>query len=222
MGRFINADGEVGKKGDIVGHNLFAYCINNPMNRTDASGQRSVEAGPSSAWTMVTRSGNVVSGGRTVSMPAPAAREDDTNIVREASLSVATGVLDAAAGRVINNKLRVKVENLPFTNAMRVAKNTGLLARFTRWAGKTVGAASIAFFAYDVIEDFHNYNGWDAGTAVVIDAVGLAVGILAGVGITALCAPFGVGAIVGGIAAAGVGTLINIGADYAKAKWLGE
>ncbi|MEA5143744.1 MAG: hypothetical protein VB023_09250 [Oscillibacter sp.] len=132
------------------------------------------------------------------------------------------GQLYSGVDSVINNKLRVKVKNLPFTNAMRVAKNTGSLARFTRWAGKTVGAASIALFAYDVIEDFHNYNGWDAGTAVVIDAVGLAVGILAGVGITALCASFGVGAIVGGIAAAGVGTLINIGVDYVKAKWLGE
>ena len=222
MGRFINADGEVGKKGDIVGHNLFAYCINNPMNRTDASGQRSVEDGPGSAWTMVTRSGNVVSGGRTVSMPAPAAREDDTNIVREASQSVATGVLDAAAGRVINNELRVKVENLPFTNAMRVAKNTGSLARFTRWAGKTVGAASIAFFAYDVIKDFHNYNGWDAGTAVVIDAAGLAVGALAGVGITALCASFGVGAIVGGGLTMLAGAAINYGVDYAKDRWLRE
>ena len=155
-------------------------------------------------------------------MPAPAAREDDTNIVREASQSVATGVLDAAAGRVINNELRVKVENLPFTNAMRVAKNTGSLARFTRWAGKTVGAASIAFFAYDVIKDFHNYNGWDAGTAVVIDAAGLAVGALAGVGITALCASFGVGAIVGGGLTMLAGAAINYGVDYAKDRWLRE
>jgi len=105
---------------------------------------------------------------------------------------------------------------------MRVAKNTGSLARFTRRAGKTVGAASIAFFAYDVIEDFHNYNGWDEGTAIVIDAVGLAVGALAGAGIAALCASFGVGAIVGGGLTMLAGTVINYGVDYVKPKWLGE
>lgn len=186
----------------------YSYTYDNHGNILTVTG---------SAWTMVTRSGNVVSGGRTVSMLAPAVREDDTNIVREASLSVAAGTLDAAAGRVINNKLRVKVENLPFTNAMRVAKNTGSLARFTRWAGKMAGAASIALFAYDVTEDFRNYNGWDAGTAVVIDAIGLAVGVLAGVGITALCGGL---PIVAGIITIGVGTLINYETGRIKGTYL--
>ena len=186
----------------------YSYTYDNHGNILTVTG---------SAWTMVTRSGNVVSGGRTVSMPAPAVREDDTNIVREASLSVATGTLDAVAGRVINNKLRVKVENLPFTNAMRVAKNTGSLARFTRWAGKRVGAASIALFAYDAIEDFHNYNGWDTGEAIGIDFLGLVAGVMAGVGITALCGGL---PIVAGIITIGVGSLINYETDRIKGTYL--
>lgn len=37
-GRFINADGLVGVSGDLLGHNMFAYCQNNPVNPTDSNG----------------------------------------------------------------------------------------------------------------------------------------------------------------------------------------
>lgn len=37
-GRFINADGILGQTGELLGHNLYAYCINNPINRQDPSG----------------------------------------------------------------------------------------------------------------------------------------------------------------------------------------
>ena len=38
-GRFINADGQIsGVGGDILGYNMFAYCMNNPVNMSDPSG----------------------------------------------------------------------------------------------------------------------------------------------------------------------------------------
>jgi len=38
-GRFINADSMMaGEGGDILGYNLFAYCMNNPVNLSDSSG----------------------------------------------------------------------------------------------------------------------------------------------------------------------------------------
>ena len=37
MGRFINADGQLNN--DMLGNNLFAYCGNNPVTRSDDSGQ---------------------------------------------------------------------------------------------------------------------------------------------------------------------------------------
>ncbi|WP_307875814.1 RHS repeat-associated core domain-containing protein [Clostridium felsineum] len=37
-GRFVNADGIVGKTGELISHNLFAYCVNNPVNSSDSSG----------------------------------------------------------------------------------------------------------------------------------------------------------------------------------------
>ena len=36
--RFINADGYVNVNGDFIGFNMFAYCVNNPINSSDPTG----------------------------------------------------------------------------------------------------------------------------------------------------------------------------------------
>ena len=38
VGRFINADGLLSTGQGVLGHNMFAYCGNNPVNRIDANG----------------------------------------------------------------------------------------------------------------------------------------------------------------------------------------
>nr|WP_286010125.1 RHS repeat-associated core domain-containing protein [Clostridium sp. Marseille-Q2269] len=38
LGRFISADAMAGKTGEILSHNLFAYCGNNPVNAIDEDG----------------------------------------------------------------------------------------------------------------------------------------------------------------------------------------
>jgi RHS repeat-associated protein len=38
IGRFINADGMLGDLGDIQSTNMYSYCANNPVNRSDESG----------------------------------------------------------------------------------------------------------------------------------------------------------------------------------------
>ena len=43
--RFINADGYVSTGQDISGYNMFVYCGNNPINRSDASGMLWKEIG---------------------------------------------------------------------------------------------------------------------------------------------------------------------------------
>ncbi|WP_051515133.1 RHS repeat-associated core domain-containing protein, partial [Fervidicella metallireducens] len=37
-GRFINADALVGETGQLLSHNMFAYCLNNPVNMEDSDG----------------------------------------------------------------------------------------------------------------------------------------------------------------------------------------
>ena len=41
-GRFLNADDEVDASGNLLGTNVFAYCDNNPVMRSDPSGQWSL------------------------------------------------------------------------------------------------------------------------------------------------------------------------------------
>ena len=46
IGRFINADevDYLGADGELLSYNLYAYCMNNPINRTDENGNWSVLA----------------------------------------------------------------------------------------------------------------------------------------------------------------------------------
>jgi uncharacterized protein RhaS with RHS repeats len=43
-GRFINADGLIGVTGELLTHNMFAYCNNNPVNMTDPDGNLAILA----------------------------------------------------------------------------------------------------------------------------------------------------------------------------------
>jgi RHS repeat-associated protein len=43
-GRFINADGIAGQIGELLGHNVFNYCKNDPVNLQDPSGFKMVFA----------------------------------------------------------------------------------------------------------------------------------------------------------------------------------
>lgn len=38
LGRFVDADSLGGKVGELLSHNVFAYCTNNPVNLDDPSG----------------------------------------------------------------------------------------------------------------------------------------------------------------------------------------
>ena len=44
IGRFVNADGMISTRNNMLGVNLFAYCYNNPINLVDNNGQFGLEA----------------------------------------------------------------------------------------------------------------------------------------------------------------------------------
>ena len=39
IGRFINADGYASTGQGIIGHNMYTYCLNNPLSYTDPNGE---------------------------------------------------------------------------------------------------------------------------------------------------------------------------------------
>ena len=44
VGRFLNADGYVSTGQDVLGHNMFVYCGNNPVNKYDPTGKFALTA----------------------------------------------------------------------------------------------------------------------------------------------------------------------------------
>jgi len=45
MGRFVNADGVIGTNNDMTTYNMYAYCGNNPVVRSDPTGMMYEEVG---------------------------------------------------------------------------------------------------------------------------------------------------------------------------------
>ena len=59
--RFVNGDGYASTGQGILGNNMFAYCLNNPVNMHDLTGSRAVENDHRGAWIMVTNTGMLIS-----------------------------------------------------------------------------------------------------------------------------------------------------------------
>ena len=50
IGRFINADSLVSTGQGILGNNMFAYCLNDPVNYEDSDGEMAAAAGALACW----------------------------------------------------------------------------------------------------------------------------------------------------------------------------
>ncbi len=51
VGRFLNADNEIANVGgDVLGYNTFAYCVNNPVNMSDDTGNWPKWVGQATSW----------------------------------------------------------------------------------------------------------------------------------------------------------------------------
>ena len=80
-GRFIHADNEGGQVGELLSHNVFAYCMNNPVNRSDPDGHWSI-------WATLAVVAVVVIAVVAVAVFAPGV------------LVAAAGMISSAAGRI--------------------------------------------------------------------------------------------------------------------------
>ena len=181
-GRFINADGIIGHTGELLNHNLFAYCKNNPKNASDSTGFRLVydavnsdlqPGGTASTYAKVIGAVNGVIG---------------ANIGSKISvgdiISVAdTKVSDNLASAVVKSKSYNLDGTLGLT---KYIKNPGPAAKLTSGAIKTLGALSVLTFGIGVADNFANYeNAWER-SAVDLGALALSVGAGALIGTLAM------------------------------------
>ena len=171
-GRFINADGILGQTGQLLGHNLFAYCGNNPVNRKDPSGFM---------WRMANEDG-----GSYDSTPNPI------------TLGTAAGGIDSGVGKFVEDYVKIT----PYENYRTMAgnhtvrraylrnipKDKRLIASvipktpkgiFAKVNGKLglLGTLSLAKSTYD---NFNQYNRWEAAVRTGIDVATYAAGAFLG------------------------------------------
>ena len=191
-GRFINADGIIGHTGELLNHNLFAYCKNNPKNASDSTGFRLVydavnsNLQPGSTSSTYAKVIGAVSG--------VVGSDIGSQLTSVADIKVSGDIAKAVGSS--------KAYNLDGTLGLtKYIKNPGPVAKLTSGAIKIFGALSVLTFGIGVADNFANYeNAWER---TVVDGVtfGLAVG--AGVLIGTLGLPalgvIGLGAVAGGV-----------------------
>ncbi|MEG0307613.1 MAG: RHS repeat-associated core domain-containing protein [Clostridium sp.] len=211
MGRFINADDIIGQTGDILGHNIFGYCKNNPADMSDDSAFRPIytqgdetdEMRDSSFAAMSSSSANRAS--------------STTSSSGIMSSSVKNGLQDMLIAKKIIDLGDTPDYLLIFFNRAAERSNNGLLipvegAGALRTVGK-VGIVGTALLGYSTWDNVAYYKHPVARTA--ISGVGIGLGILAAGVIGTATAP----AIIAGVA---VGTAIGDFSDVASDKWFGE
>jgi len=100
-GRWINADGEMSDVGgDILGYNLFAYCMNNPVNMSDPSGNWPKWATKLVAAVAVVAAVTVATAGAGTAIAAVA-----VGAAKGAAIGFAVGAATGAAGGAISHRI---------------------------------------------------------------------------------------------------------------------
>ena len=204
--RFINADGIIGKTGDILGHNLFAYCKNNPVNMSDPSGfyaswadfRRFDEQNYKENLPKI----NAINKGRVLNSVDNAVSSPSASV----GISKPDGILGTAIGTKLTKSRRIKI-NGPY-NITGYIRNPGMIAKFSAATIKSTGVLSVATLGIGVANNFINYeHSWDR-TAVDLACFG--AGILGGA-VLAAAAP---ATIAGTLAVATGGLLITAGTAF--------
>ena len=214
--RFLNADSYASTNQGILGQNMFAYCLNNPVAFLDPNGNFSVSIpaeGPGTvtvaldpgeeSFTLTQTDGTY-----TLSVtPSSGGTGGGSSKVSDVLSSMSSGMLEETINCAINAALAsLTYQNFAqitnFTNAASGAVknicatfNNSLYTLISPYlndmkiVGKTYGFATIAAFAVDVIMDYNDY-GTDFNNLMVaygIDLFFIGASVLAGAMIA--CAP---------------------------------
>lgn len=107
IGRFINADNQIaGVGGEVLGYNMFAYCMNNPVNMSDPSGNwpkwatKLVAAVAVVAVVAVVAAVTVATAGAGTAIAAVA-----VGAAKGAAIGFAVGAATGAAGGAISHRI---------------------------------------------------------------------------------------------------------------------
>jgi RHS repeat-associated protein len=129
-GRFINADSVVGETGELLSHNMFAYCSNDPVNNEDSNGDV--------AWWV----GAAVTGAILDSAMYLYKTKNEgfswSGLGKAAATGALTGIALGGAGKFIAKGLRALVSSKKMSRLLSVKKNKkiqNLTTGIKEWLG---------------------------------------------------------------------------------------
>ena len=202
-GRFINADGVIGKTGEILGHNMFAYCQNNCVNAYDPSGFQMLAEDGGGGY-------NTASGKLSFSYK--------NSIIKGAG----SGMADSAGGYLASKALKEKIVEKSY-GTLALSEFTSSLGKGAKFKKKALGlVGSIGFTAWDAGNSI--IKGEYAGAVIDIlsGAAGFGAGFLVGL-ITATAVTAGAPVLLMGalgfIIVGGAGMYIDKVSSGAKNKY---
>ncbi|MFD3158372.1 RHS repeat-associated core domain-containing protein [Haloimpatiens sp. FM7330] len=225
-GRFINADGIVGQTGELLGHNLFAYCKNNVVNMSDDSGYRPVYSLNGEETDEMRNASYAVMNKRTKNISQSKVPNDSkkmSDTTQNFIINTATSI-----GNEITSSIKrlnpYKFKTLQSVNKYMFSKTPAM--EFMKKVGIKAGYAGVAYGLYDAGEDFIQGKLMgaliDFASCGISAAAGYGIGVLGTgfittMGLTTLPAAIVTGgAIVGGIV---IGLGVSYVAELGKSWW---
>ncbi|KYH30465.1 tRNA nuclease WapA precursor [Clostridium tepidiprofundi DSM 19306] len=214
-GRFINADGIAGSTGDLLSHNMFAYCMNNPVNMKDPSGFRPIFTLGEETKAMVEASFDIMNGATLTEISNN--YESKGNIKTSTIYATAASIADNATATIAKKFIKDTTRKTIYGLFGAVWRNTSVtfhgVAPLVRSAIGIIGTAG--FFIYNSISVLNKY-GWSwqgGGKRVFVDFI--TTGVAVGLGMLLIPASAGVFATIG------IGTAIGLGVEMVSRtyKW---
>jgi RHS repeat-associated protein len=207
-GRFINADGIIGQTGELLGHNLYVYTKNNPVNMSDKNGFRPMPMSEYAEETIGATSSII----KTVAMGIVASGHDKSvgDLALDSVKTTHYNIYKTMEGNHATR--RAYIRNIPKAQRYTefIPKNiNGAVATY----GAKVGIMSTLSLATSINSDYRSYSSSDAPWCIAIDCAAFIGGVFM---VAAIPAATPLVAALAGAMIAGAAT--SYAADFFKSK----
>lgn len=203
-GRFINADAVAGNIGELLGHNIFIYTKNNPVNMSDTNGFRPIY---SQSITPEDETDEMIEASLSNMSTANKSRyrqkhkyDNIKGVARGLAISTGFSIGESVAAEATLGYIRIPYGDMPipvklstFENVGRFFKVVGIIALFSsvqnNFSGKYSNSEAWIRTAIDV-------GAFAAGIAFTAGGGWAAVGIGLGIGLAAESVKYGLDTVV--------------------------
>ncbi|AOR23451.2 hypothetical protein BGI42_06730 [Clostridium taeniosporum] len=184
-GRFINADGIIGQTGELLVHNLFAYCKNNPVNMKDENGFRPIFSASLSEETDEMKEVSLAIMNNRYNYKSGYIKKsfDYKTSAKKGTISGSIDKIgEVASGTFIKEKKVWKS-----FNTLTLGKYVNNLSKGIKFSKKALGVAgTVGFVAWDLSNNLIKGECVGAGIDVLSAVAGLGAGVVISLGTAAV------------------------------------